>query len=171
VNLSAKPFQHPDLVTRVAHVLKQSGLKAGALELEITETIAMQDPESTQEILRSLQRIGVKVAIDDFGTGYSSLGTLQSLPVNTLKMDRAFVHPLGRDEKSAAIAGSIVLLAHGLGLKVIAEGVETEAQRTALAKMGCDMIQGYLVGRPMPAAECEKFLLGHWTGSARRAAG
>ena len=171
VNLSAKPFQHPDLVTRVAHVLKQSGLKAGTLELEITETIAMQDPESSQEILRSLQRIGVKVAIDDFGTGYSSLGTLQSLPVNTLKMDRAFVHPLGRDEKSAAIAGSIVLLAHGLGLKVIAEGVETEAQRTALAKMGCDMIQGYLVGRPMPAAECERFLLEHWTGRARRVVG
>jgi diguanylate cyclase (GGDEF)-like protein len=171
VNLSAKPFQHPDLVTRVAHVLHQSGLKAESLELEITETIAMQDPESTQEILRSLQRIGVKVAIDDFGTGYSSLGMLQNLPVNTLKMDRAFVHPLGRDEKSAAIAGSIVLLAHGLGLKVIAEGVETEAQRTALATMGCDMIQGFLVGRPMPAAECEKFLLGHWTGSARRVVG
>jgi EAL domain-containing protein (putative c-di-GMP-specific phosphodiesterase class I) len=167
VNLSARPFQNPDLVARVAHILKESGIRAGTLQLEITETTAMQDPDSSREILRALQRIGVTVAIDDFGTGYSSLGTLQSLPVDTLKMDLSFVRNLGRDEKSAAIAGSIVLLAHGLGLKVIAEGVETEAQRTALAKMGCDMIQGYLVGRPMPVAECERFLLDHWTESAR----
>ncbi len=168
VNLSAKPFQNPGLVARVIHVLKESGLEPGSLELEITETTAMQDPDSSREILRALQRVGVRVAIDDFGTGYSSLGTLQSLPVDTLKMDRAFVRPLGRDEKSLAIAGSVVLLAHGLGLEVVAEGVETEPQREALEKMGCDLVQGYLLARPMPAAECERFLLEHWTTEAGR---
>jgi diguanylate cyclase (GGDEF)-like protein len=168
VNLSAKPFQNPDLVARVIHVLKESGLEPGSLELEITETTAMQDPDSSREILRALQRVGVRVAIDDFGTGYSSLGALQSLPVDTLKMDRAFVRPLGRDEKSAAIAGSIVLLAHGLGLDVVGEGLETEPQRKALEKMGCDLVQGYLLARPMPASECERFLLEHWTTEARR---
>jgi EAL domain-containing protein (putative c-di-GMP-specific phosphodiesterase class I) len=149
VNISARQFQRPGLVELVCDVLAQTGLEPQALELEITEGSAMHDVERTVRILQELKDLGVALAIDDFGTGFSSLSYLSRFPLDRLKIDKSFVRGLGQDPNAAAIATAVVTLGHSLGLRVIAEGVETEEQLAVLRQMGCDEIQGYLFSRPL----------------------
>ena len=149
VNLSARQFNDPRLVSLVSRALKETGLPAHLLELEITESTAMQQTDSTLGTLKKLKELGVSVALDDFGTGYSSFSYLKRFPVNTLKIDRSFVSELERDGDHRAIVAAIIALGQVLGLKVVAEGVETEAQRKFLQGFGCDRVQGYLTGRPV----------------------
>ncbi len=157
VNVSSLQFARPDFVGTVTRAMRSAGVVEGQLELELTESIVMDDVEHVAARLAELRKLGVAVSIDDFGTGYSSLAYLQRLPVDVLKIDRSFVRPLDRggdDARGAlALAGAIATLARGLGLEVLAEGVETEAQFSALAELGCDAIQGFLLGKPMPAAQ------------------
>jgi len=158
VNVSAKQFLHLDLFGIVDRALSDYGIDAALLEIEITESDAMLDPEHAMGVLHRLKDRGVLAAIDDFGTGYSSLGYLKRFPIHLLKLDRSFVTGLPDDADDASISRAVVAMAHGLGLKVIAEGVETEAQRSFLEANGCDLMQGYLFSRPLPANECEVFL-------------
>ena len=155
VNVSALQFARPDFVGTVKRSLGAAGIPGSLIELELTESIVMDDVEHVAQRLRELRALGVAISIDDFGTGYSSLGYLRSLPLDVLKIDRAFVKPLdqgGEEARGAqALAGSIATLARGLGLEVLAEGVETEEQLAALEKLGCEVIQGFLLGRPVPA--------------------
>ncbi|MFN8040463.1 MAG: PAS domain S-box protein [Acidimicrobiales bacterium] len=153
VNLSGRQLDHPDLVGHVQRALETSGLAADRLHLEITESELMDDVEGSQATLEQLRSLGVHLAVDDFGTGYSSLSYLKRFPVDRLKVDRSFVDGLGTDPEDTAIVTAIVRLAHSLGLEATAEGVETEAQRTALADLGCDRAQGYLLATPLPADE------------------
>ena len=157
VNISGRQFREGDLAETVAEVIRASGIDAQLLDLELTESMLMADGESTLKVLSLLADQGVTLSIDDFGTGYSSLAYLKRFPVDTVKIDRAFVRDLDHDEDGRAIAKAIVSLAHSLNLKTIAEGVETEEQASLLLHHGCDEIQGYLIGRPMPVAEFERF--------------
>jgi EAL domain-containing protein (putative c-di-GMP-specific phosphodiesterase class I) len=151
VNLSARQFNDPQLPKMVARALKESGLPPHVLELEITESTAMQQTDMALRTLKRLKQMGVSLAIDDFGTGYSSLAYLRRFPVDKIKIDRTFVSDLPGDHDQGAIVSAIVALAHALQIKVVAEGVETEAQRDFLVSCGCDFIQGYLVGKPVDA--------------------
>ncbi|WP_404995069.1 putative bifunctional diguanylate cyclase/phosphodiesterase [Cupriavidus pauculus] len=153
VNLSALQFCHAGMVESVARALAQHGVPAACLTLEITETTAMRDVEATLEIMTRLDAMGVRIAIDDFGTGYSSLLHLKRIPASELKIDRGFVRDLAEDTEDAAIVSAIVALGRTLKLQVVAEGVETAAQQSFLAGLGCDALQGYLLGKPMPAAQ------------------
>jgi diguanylate cyclase (GGDEF)-like protein len=155
VNLSARQFQQPDLVEDVTRCLRETGLPASALEIEITERVAMLDVDRSVAVLQSLRALGVGLALDDFGTGYSSLSYLKTLPVNTLKLDQSFVRQVATDAGDAAIATAVIVMAHSLGLKVVAEGVETPEQLAFLRDRGCDFAQGYLVGVPMPGERLE----------------
>ncbi|WP_306605564.1 EAL domain-containing protein [Azonexus sp.] len=152
VNLSAHQLRNPQLVGNVAKALEHCGLQHGELELEITESVAMSDPASAIEKLQALRDLGVTLAIDDFGTGYSSLAYLKRLPIQVLKLDREFVRDIETDENDAAISAATITLAHSLGLKVVAEGIETEGQSRFLREHHCDFLQGYLYGRPEPAS-------------------
>jgi len=158
VNLSARQFQQRDLTETVAQALQETGLAPDLLELEITEGIAMQDVDFTITTLRSLREMGVQIAMDDFGTGYSSLGYLKRFPMDAVKIDRSFVSDLMVDPNDAAIATSVITMAHSLNLNVIAEGVETEAQLAFLDQQQCDEMQGYLFSKPVPARLVEKIL-------------
>lgn len=151
VNLSAHQLRSPGLVEQVAGCMKRYDIREGELELEITESVAMTDPARAIGQLQKLRTLGVHLAIDDFGTGYSSLAYLKLLPIQTLKLDRAFVRDIETDANDAAISAATIALAHSLGLSVVAEGVETEAQRLFLSNHACDLLQGYLFGRPEPA--------------------
>ncbi len=151
VNLSPRQFNDPKLVQLVAKALKDSGLPARLLELEITESTAMQYTDIALSTLNRLKELGVSIAIDDFGTGYSSLAYLKRFPVDKVKIDRAFVADVPGDEDQGAIVAAIVALAHALEIKVVAEGVETAMQREFLRNCGCDFLQGYLTGRPLDA--------------------
>jgi diguanylate cyclase (GGDEF)-like protein len=159
VNLSARPFQQPDLIARIERVLDETGLAASALELEITETLAMQDAEASLAVLSGLKALGVRISIDDFGTGYSSLSYLTNFPINTLKVDGSFVRSLGGTRGSYEIASAVIALAHTLEIGVVAEGVELESQWLILREQGCDEVQGYLFSRPLPPGECLDFIL------------
>ena len=152
VNLSAHQLRSADLVVSVRAIVEQYALKEGELELEVTESTAMTNPEWAIGQLKALRGLGVGLAIDDFGTGYSSLAYLKLLPIHTLKLDRAFVRDIETDENDAAISAATIALAHSLGLKVVAEGIETEGQSRFLREHGCDLLQGYLYGKPEPAA-------------------
>ncbi len=159
VNLSARQIDHPEIVGTVERILADTGLAPSNLTLEITETALMNDAESALSVLQALKELGVMLAIDDFGTGYSSLSYLQRFPLDILKVDKSFVDGLGSGEGSEIVA-AVINLAHSLGLQVIAEGVETEAQWEELRKLHCDFAQGYLFSRPVPATELvEKFPL------------
>jgi diguanylate cyclase (GGDEF)-like protein/PAS domain S-box-containing protein len=158
VNLSARQLQHPDLVADVARAVRDAGMDPATLELEITESVVMQDAEATDATLRALKAIGIRLAIDDFGTGYSSLSYLKRFPVDTLKIDRSFIDGLGSDSQDTAIVHSVAALARALDLSVTAEGVETTAQHLLLQQLGCDLAQGYLYARPVPAAELTALL-------------
>ena len=154
VNLSAAQFRQRDLHVQIANALVASNLPADALEVEVTESILMNDAESTVDTLRALDAMGIRIAIDDFGTGYSSLAYLKRFPVDTLKVDRSFVHNIGVSDEDAAICSAVIGLAHSLHLEVVAEGVETQEQYEWLARAGCHYVQGYLTGRPNDAASC-----------------
>lgn len=158
VNISARQFQHPELAQDVARVLKQTGLKPHHLQLEITESVVMEDAHSTLDALRKLEVLGVGLAVDDFGTGYSSLSYLKRFPVSFLKIDRSFVEPLGESPEDVMIVSGIISLAHTLGMKVVAEGVETAAQLAYLQGLGCDMAQGNYLYKPLPAEEAGALL-------------
>lgn len=153
VNLSTMQFKHPGMVRMVREVLERYSLKPDCLMLEITESMAMHDVESSMAILRQLSEMGVRISIDDFGTGYSSLLYLKRLPASELKIDSGFVYDLGHNAEDEPIIASIVALGNTLNLKVVAEGVETLEQFELLKKLGCDSVQGYFLCEPHPAAE------------------
>ncbi|HEX6739696.1 MAG TPA: EAL domain-containing protein [Vicinamibacteria bacterium] len=158
VNLSARQFHHADVVDEVAQVLRDTGLSPHRLELEITETVAMQDQEGTIEVLRGLKDLGVRLSIDDFGTGYSSLSYLRRFPLDTVKIDRSFVADLATDQSAAGIAAAVIAMARQLKLQVVAEGVETAEQLRFLRAQDCDEAQGYLLAYPAPLEEVPKAL-------------
>ena len=158
VNLSAQQLRSPGLVQSVDAALERHGLKGSDLELEITESVAMENPERAIGQLQALRDLGIQLAIDDFGTGYSSLSYLKRLPIQMLKLDRTFVRDIETDPSDAEISAATLALAHNLGLKVTAEGVETEAQRDYLIQHQCDFMQGYLFSSPLPADEALKFI-------------
>jgi diguanylate cyclase (GGDEF)-like protein/PAS domain S-box-containing protein len=160
VNLSAREFSAEDLVGQVARIVRTSGLPRGALELEITESILMERSEAGFGALQALRDLGVRLALDDFGTGYSSLAYLRQLPLDTIKIDRTFVAGLGEDPAAAPIVRAVVSLAHGLGIDVVAEGVETDEQLAQVRATGCDRGQGYRFARPMPPEELTGLLGG-----------
>jgi diguanylate cyclase (GGDEF)-like protein/PAS domain S-box-containing protein len=156
VNLSARQFNDPQLPRMVARALRETGLPPRLLELEITESTAMQQTDVTLRTLRKLKQLGVSIAIDDFGTGYSSLSYLGRFPVDKVKIDRSFVAEVPGNRDQGAIVSAIIALAHALQIRVVAEGVETDAQRDFLRSCGCDFIQGYLVGRPADSDSAAK---------------
>lgn len=159
VNLSAVQFQDADLFGTVQRALKDSGLPAQWLELEVTESTLMGDPSATALTLENLKSLGVHLSIDDFGTGYSSLSYLKRFPIDALKIDRSFVDEVTTNPDDAAIATAIVLMGHSLRLRVVGEGVETTDQQTLLRLLGCDEIQGYLISPPVPAGRFEERFL------------
>jgi diguanylate cyclase (GGDEF)-like protein/PAS domain S-box-containing protein len=160
VNLSALQFRRDDLLKTVGDALEANQLSGSALELELTESILIQDAEATLATLKALNAMGVLLSIDDFGTGYSSLAYLKRFTVDKLKIDQSFVRDITSDGDSAAIVRAVVQMAASLKLKTIAEGVETEEQAAALRETGCDEVQGYLYARPMPVDACETYLRG-----------
>lgn len=153
VNVSAAQLRDSDIASLVQSCLSESGLDAAALELEITESSALQGQETTLAALRALADLGVAIALDDFGTGYASLDLLRRLPIHRIKIDRSFVQDVGSDRVDEAIASSTIALAHRLGLEVVGEGVETDFQKRFLEEQGCDLLQGHLLGRPAPRDE------------------
>ena len=158
VNLSAHQLHSPALLEQVAHALEDNDLAGSELELEITESVAMHDPAASISKLKALRDLGVRLSIDDFGTGYSSLSYLKLLPIHTLKLDQSFVRDIESDSNDVAICTATIALAHNLGLAVIAEGVETEAQRLLLTSHQCDYMQGFLFSKPLPAHAALAFI-------------
>jgi diguanylate cyclase (GGDEF)-like protein/PAS domain S-box-containing protein len=158
INLSARQLQQPRLVELVDRIMRDAGVDPHTIKLEITESAIMQDPAAASRTLQGLRDLGVHLAIDDFGTGYSSLTYLKRFPVDTLKIDRAFVDGLGRDEHDTAIVRSVIELARALGLTVTAEGIETPLQQMCLERLRCDRGQGYLFARPLPAEDMADLL-------------
>lgn len=156
VNISARQFRERNLVSRVAQALQETGLEAKYLELELTESLIMQDVDQAIVKMNELQAMGVQLSIDDFGTGYSSLSALKNFPIMRLKIDKSFVRDIPNDEDGNAVATAVISLGHKLNLKVIAEGVETEEQQTFLRDNDCDEMQGYHFSRPVPAADIER---------------
>ena len=150
VNVSALQFAQRDFVEMIDAVLTRSGLEPNGLELELTESLIMRDLEQAARRMHKLRELGVRISVDDFGTGYSSLAYLQHLPIDVLKIDRSFVHETEKSPAASSLVRAIVTLAHGLGITVIAEGVETEYQFRTMRHMGCDRAQGFLLGRPAP---------------------
>ena len=153
VNLSARQFASETLVADLLDALTAYGIAASEFEVELTESVLMADPERASVVLAQMHAMGVRISIDDFGTGYSSLSYLKRVPAQTVKIDRSFIRGLPEDKDDAAITQAVIAMAHSLGLVVVAEGVETDAQLQMLRQMGCDEAQGYLLGRPMSAAD------------------
>ena len=153
VNLSPAQFMHGDVVSLVHSILLETGLAPDRLELEITEGVLIEDFDRGLALLRRLKALGVRISMDDFGSGYSSLSYLQAFPFDKIKIDRAFVMNLGRNPQSAAIVRAVIDLGHGLGMSIVAEGVETQEQLGFLAEEGCDAVQGYLLGKPAPIGQ------------------
>lgn len=158
VNLSSVQFNQTDLIERVQQTLSQTHLEPQFLSLELTESLLVQNVEATILKLSQFKELNIQIAIDDFGTGYASLGYLQHFPFDLLKIDRCFVNGIDRNPKNAAITTALIQMAHELQLKIIAEGVEQEAEKAFLAHQGCDRMQGYLFSRPLPAADFEQLL-------------
>jgi EAL domain-containing protein (putative c-di-GMP-specific phosphodiesterase class I) len=153
VNVSARQFRQADFVEQVLGTLESTGAAPGNLELEITESMLLEDLEETIAIMHKLRSRGVRFSLDDFGTGYSSMAYLKRLPLDQVKIDRTFVRDMLADATSRAIAQAIIWLSRAMKLSLIAEGVETEEQRACLAELGCDAYQGYLFSRPVPAQD------------------
>ena len=158
VNVTVLDLLERTCASDVAETLRGAAFPASALTIEITEGALVQEPDRARRTLERLRGLGVKIAIDDFGTGYSSLSYLKDLPVDVLKIDRAFINDVPASHTSIAIIAAAIELAHRLDLEVVAEGVETEAQFECLEALGCDLIQGYVVSRPVPAAELTTLL-------------
>jgi EAL domain-containing protein (putative c-di-GMP-specific phosphodiesterase class I) len=159
VNISGRQFQDEGLQEVVASALYASGLPADRLELEITESWVMEGPFLAEQQMRLLNDIGVNLVIDDFGVAYSSMAYLKRFPVQKLKIDRSFIRDIPADEDDAAIVSAIIAMGHSLGLRVVAEGVETADQSAFLRNTGCDEVQGFLFGRPVPSDELNVLLL------------
>lgn len=158
VNLSARQFQQADLCKVVARCLEHAGLEPRWLELEVTESLMIQDFQESVMMLRNLRDMGISLAIDDFGAGYSSLGYLKHLPVNTLKIDKGFIDELASDVADAAIVQAVINMAHRMGLEVTAEGVEQADQLDLLISLGCEEVQGFYLARPMPVRQLEDWI-------------
>jgi EAL domain-containing protein (putative c-di-GMP-specific phosphodiesterase class I) len=162
VNLSARQFADENLKQAVATVLADTGLAATSLEIELTESLIMDNVDAAIRTMRELKAMGVKLSIDDFGTGYSSLSYLRRFPADVLKIDQSFVTDVPASRDAAALVDAIISLAHGLNLHVIAEGVETEEQAGFLRGSGCDEVQGYLYSKAIPGPEVERMLREGW---------
>jgi EAL domain-containing protein (putative c-di-GMP-specific phosphodiesterase class I) len=158
VNLSMRNLHDPDLVDQISHLLEVTGVRPAFLKLEVTESALMTDPQRALGSLARLRAIGVEIAIDDFGTGHASLSYLKQMPVEEIKLDRSFVRDMCTDKNDYTIVRSTIELAHDLGLRVIAEGVEDQETWDLLVKLGCDLAQGYHMSRPLPAAELRTWL-------------
>jgi EAL domain-containing protein (putative c-di-GMP-specific phosphodiesterase class I) len=158
VNLSARQLRMKNFDAAVARIVEEAGVDPKLIELELTESLLMQDSEETERTLRNLRRFGVRISVDDFGTGYSSLSYLKRFPIDTVKIDRAFVADVATGD-DAAITLAIINLGHSLGLRVVAEGVETAAQHEFLRSHGCDEMQGFFFSKPVTAAETDALLV------------
>jgi len=158
LNLAMKQLQKSNFIEMLTNMLLETGCKPQWLELEVTESQIMTDPEKAIIILRKISELGIELAVDDFGTGYSSLAYLKKLPIDKLKIDQSFVRNLPKDEEDAAIARSVIALSQNLKLKVIAEGVETNAQKDFLVQNGCRNIQGYYYSKPLPVDKMSDYL-------------
>lgn len=161
VNLSAVQFTQPNLVGMIADILKESQLPAKYLELEITEGTVMDSPQKAIDIMLQIRAMGIHLSLDDFGTGYSSLAYLKKFPLNTLKIDKAFVDDIEESEQGRNMVATIVTIAHNLGMQVVAEGVETNQQLSFLSGLRCEQLQGYLYSKPLPENDFQKYLLSH----------
>lgn len=159
VNISAQQFQHHELIRDIRNTLDQHDIPPASLEIEITESSVMQDVKQTTQILLALRHLGVALSIDDFGSGYSSMSYLKNLPVDFLKIDREFVRDIAKSTEDHAIVASMITLGHNLNLKVVAEGVEDEESLAVLKMLDCDLVQGFLLSRPLPPAEAEALLV------------
>jgi diguanylate cyclase (GGDEF)-like protein/PAS domain S-box-containing protein len=169
VNLSARQFAQSELHSTIVGVLEDTGLAPELLELEITESVTMENPEHAATLLKKLKSLGISLAIDDFGTGYSSLSYLKRFPIDSVKIDRSFIKDIPDDEDDVAITQAVIAMAHSLRLKVIAEGVESESHVEFLREHGCDQAQGYLFGKPMPAGEFKELMVRCRDGKPLRA--
>ncbi len=158
INVSARSFQSPGLISGIRQALAKAGVDGSHLEVEITEDTLMSDLDLGASILEQLSELGVSIAIDDFGTGYSSLSYLKRLPINTLKIDQSFLQDMANDPRDAAIVRSIIELGHNLNCKVIAEGVEEQVVREQLKDLGCDLVQGFHISKPLPDAGFREWL-------------
>jgi PAS domain S-box-containing protein len=167
VNVAPKQFAQPDLAAQIGTILAEVGTDPGNVDVEITETIAMADPQRSSLALSELKALGVRLSIDDFGTGYSSLSRLQEFPVDTLKIDRSFVSKMDTDSETSEIVRIIIMLAHNLGLKVVAEGVETAEQVSLLKQLKCELAQGYFFARPGDHAAAQALLMSAHTANAQ----
>ena len=153
VNISPREFRAPGFLESLAGILEETQMRPGELELELTERGVMQHDQKTLDVLREVQRMGVRLAVDDFGTGHTTFHYLKHFPLDTLKIDKSFTQGIASDTKDAAITQALLVMAHRLHLNVVAEGVETEAQMSFLGNHRCDEVQGYLFSRPLPADE------------------
>lgn len=161
VNLSAVQFTQPNLVSMISHVLQESGLAPKYLELEITEGTVMDSPQRAIDTMLQIRAMGIHLSLDDFGTGYSSLAYLKKFPLNTLKIDKAFVDDIEISEQGRNMVATIVTIAHNLGLHVVAEGVENNNQLNFLSGLACEQLQGYLYSKPLAEPEFQKYLLSY----------
>jgi len=168
VNLSARQLRHPYLASMVEDSLRENAIEPRRLEIELTESLLMEDSEGTRGLLESFTHMGVRLAIDDFGTGHSSLSYLKRFNIDTLKIDRSFVQLLPASSEDVAIASAVIALGRSMQMTVVAEGVETQAQATKLRALGCHQIQGYLIGRPMPPADLAAWLRSRVRGDRER---
>ena len=166
VNISPKEFAQTDLAAQMGTILVEVGIDPRSIDVEITETIAMADPQRSSLVLSELKALGVHISIDDFGTGYSSLSRLQGFPVDALKIDRTFISKIDTDSETSEIVRIIIMLAHNLGLKVVDEGAETEEQVRLLKELKCELVQGYFFARPGDAAAAQALLMSTHTVEA-----
>ena len=158
VNLSAAQFRQSHLVQQIKAMLDEAGLDARYLELELTESMAMEDPQAAIEVMDALHDLGIALSIDDFGTGYSSLAYLKRFRISKLKIDQSFVRDIASDPNDRAIVDAIITMAHSLGFATIAEGVETVEQLAFLQEHGCHEVQGYYFSKPLPADQFKAFV-------------
>ena len=160
INISSIQYKRKDFVGKLLEMIQKYDVEPGEIELEITESILIEDFEEVKDKLLTLRDYGVKISLDDFGTGFSSLSYLNGLPIDTLKIDKSFIDRVITDESTKIITESIVSMVSKLGYETVAEGVETEEQFDYMKQIGCDIIQGYLLGRPVPADDIEQMLIG-----------
>ncbi|MFT4978742.1 MAG: EAL domain-containing protein (putative c-di-GMP-specific phosphodiesterase class I), partial [Myxococcota bacterium] len=165
-NLSARQFSDDQLMKRIETVLEETGFPAKQLELEVTESMVIDNIDSAIQTMRHIREMGIEIAIDDFGTGQSSLSYLHRFPINSLKIDRAFIRDLSGEQEDSPIADMVIALGRALKLRVVAEGVETTEQLSYLCQAGCDELQGYLISRPLPIDRLATFVVDHERKSA-----
>lgn len=159
VNITAVEFQDPGLITKIQNLLLENNLPSKYLELEITENVVMTDIDKAMNTIITLQNMGVKVSIDDFGTGYSSLAYLRKLPIDKIKIDRSFITEVATNDSDMTIVKSMIKLSHGLGKRVLAEGVENKDQLNILRNLGCDAVQGFFIDKPLPEEKLVRYLV------------